>query len=132
MNLHSPSRPKNSRGALCLTIAPVAVPALTLVPRPLGGWYLYINVPVGFNEFKQWSQVIDDYHLIQGIIGMYENDPEDFLMKMCGMLSEFKQKELTTNIMKTGTQTGRVDCSGSFGSNNISNKPKANVEEIEF
>jgi len=116
MNLHDPSRPRNDRGALLLILVPCIVPVLSFVPRALGGWYLYINVPVGYNEFKQWSMTVEDSRLVHDLINSYENDPEDFLIKMCDMPTEFKQKELTTQVAKTSVSEGK----------------KAVVEEIEF
>jgi len=128
MKLHDPLRPKNSLGNICLTSINNVVPRLTFVPKTPAGWYLYINVPVAYREAKQWTMEITDPCHIEATILLYENDPEEFLITMCGMPRVFDNNGVKFEFDSSGTTTGRFDSSKTI----VSNKPKALASEIEF
>jgi hypothetical protein len=128
MHLHSPLRPKNSLGNLCLTSGTHIVPVLTFSPKYPAGWNLYINVPTIDGDVKQWAMAVTDPCHIEATLLLYENDPEEFLVSMCGMPREFTKEDLFTKLNTTTTQIGGFDTTKQL----TPAKPKPIASEIEF
>lgn len=94
MNIRDPLRPKNARLVPVLLSSPCVVPAVHLVCRELGGWYISIEVPMATNCFSQRHITVEDTMALNQFLTRYVSDPEKVLMEEFNMPKELKEMDL--------------------------------------
>jgi hypothetical protein len=94
MNLRAPDRPKNTKGIPNLLNGACSVPPVHLVCREIGGWYIYIDIPLATNQFAQRMKIVESSGALQEFLTKYVNDPEKELIENWDMPKELKEVEL--------------------------------------